>query len=133
MTEREENREVTVEVPADGRPRVMLNGEDVSAQVVGPDGSVRIDQPGMSLRIQAATGEGKPPPLPEGPTSGTAPGTAGLPVSRAQDDAQAATVIQTQTVTVAAGGNVNITLTQNAQVSQNQAHLVCRKRRRRAF
>ena len=50
---------------------------------------------------------------------------------RPEDDSQQASVIQTQTVVVSAGGSVTIFLNQNAQVSQNQANLACKKKKRR--
>ena len=40
-------------------------------------------------------------------------------------------MIQTQTVVISAGGSVTIFLNQNAQVSQNQANLACKKKKRR--
>ncbi len=130
MTERKENREVSVEILAGARPRVLLDGKDISDQAVDAAGGVHIDQPGMSMRIQAGTGEGAPPPLPETPANLT-PRAVEAVSGRPEDDSQQASVIQTQTVVISAGGSVTIFLNQNAQVSQNQANLACKKKKRR--
>lgn len=131
MSDHSEGHEVKVEMPLGSRPRVLVDGQDVTDQAVGPDGSVSVNQPGMSMRIQAGSWEGTASPPPSLPAAGVTPRSLEATSDDAGAATQKATVIQTQTVNVSAGGAVTIFLSQNAQVSQNQANRICKRRQRR--
>lgn len=131
MADEKRRRDLVVEWPVDGPPRVRVNGVDVAVgeesevdrvRLSGPGTSIVVQRPGGPADAAAVADDRSLADLADLLAAHLAAPMAGQASILGADGEQTASIVQNQFVTVNATGPVTITMKENATVEQEINH-----------